>query len=189
MLLNPRPTLKVRERATKIMNRISLARRFYRVPERGKVGRALFVSGAGLLSFSAVCLARVSGPYLEIQSTTLVLFAVAAVMILAGETIRLASRSRERLSAGNLLESVGLRRLAPRIERILRDSRCAFCGKTSGTEGSQHKGLRTGSGGPYGTFGRCLNCGSTVCPRCAYLRGKEMGRDALRCPGCGGPVY
>ena len=173
----------------RIMRSGSFSSRFIRGPERGKVGRALFVSGAGLLSFSAVCLAKSSELYLEIQNTTLVLFAASVVMVLAGETIRFVRRDREPVRGPDLMEAVGLRRVAPKIERMLRDSRCAFCGKTSGAAGFHPKGPRPDSERYSNTFGRCLNCGSTVCPRCSYLKGKEMGRDALRCPGCRGPVY
>lgn len=163
--------------------------RFFRCLKRVKVGRVLFVSGAGLLSFSAVCLAKRSELYLEIQNTILVLFAASVVMILVGETIRFATRNHEPLAAPDLMKSIGLRQVTPTIERILRDSRCAFCGKTSGMARSRQKSPQPGSEGDPNSFGRCLNCGSTVCPRCAHLKGKEMGRDGLRCPGCGGPVY
>jgi hypothetical protein len=171
------------------MRQMPFGRRFFRASEKGgQTGRVLLITGAGLLSFSAVCLARGSEAYMEIQNTTLVLFAASAAMVLAGEGIRFAQRARRTRVGPNTIEPVAVPRTAYRIERILRDSCCAFCGKGGGKT-SSHKNIPGEPVGSLGNFGRCLNCGSTVCARCAFVKGKEMGRDALRCPGCGGQVY
>ena len=160
-----------------------------RALETGRLGRVLFISGAGLLTFSGVCLLRTSGPYLEIQTTSLVLFAAGAILALAGETLRILSRERDSRSTSDWAEVLKARRVAFRLERVLRAPECAFCGKKEGANGAGHKGSeRSPEGGPS-AFGRCLNCGRTSCPRCAFLKGLEMGLKSLRCPGCGGPIY
>lgn len=160
-----------------------------RGPEAGRLGRVLFVSGAGLLSFSAVCLLRSSGPYLEIQNTTLFLFATAVILILSGEMIRLAGRGREPAPKTDWLSNLWPRRgPSTRVAHILRESRCSFCGKSDAAGLASRRVERKSAEDPN-AFGRCLNCGRTVCPRCAYLKGMEMGRTSLRCPGCGGQVY
>ncbi len=157
-------------------------------------GTVLLVSGSGLLAFASVCLFKTSESYLEIQGTTLFLFAVAVGLMLTGEMLRAAGRVRSGRPKWDWLESTGAHRLAGgRLTRLLLESKCAFCGKSATSAGNGRKTERR----PEGTeeaadshsFGRCLNCGRTVCPRCGFLKGLEMGRDSLRCPGCGGQVY
>lgn len=161
-----------------------------RAPETGRLGRVLFVSGAGLLAFSGVCLLRSSGPYLEIQTTSLVLFVAGAVLALAGEAARILSRERSVRPGSDWAEVLKARRVAFRLERLLRDPECAFCGKKESASGAtSHKGPDKSPEGSTNAFGRCLNCGRTICPRCSFLKGLEMGAKSLRCPGCGGPIY
>jgi hypothetical protein len=158
--------------------------------EAGRAGRILFVSGIGLLAFSGVCLLRTSGTYLEIQSTSLAVFAAGAFLALAGETIRALTRERGPHSTSDWDEVLKARRAASRIENVLRDPECAFCGKKEKGTGSGRRGgaARSPEAGSS-AFGRCLNCGRTSCPRCSFLKGVEMGLKSLRCPGCGGPIY
>jgi len=163
--------------------------RIFRGTEIGKLGKILFVSGAGLLSFSSVCLMRSADPFMEFQKSALVLFALAAAFVLTGETIRAVARYREQRFSPRFMDYLQqihqtTTASAPRIAKRL-DVRCAFCGK--GVVGA---GVRKNEPAEAkNQFGRCLSCGKTVCPRCSYLKGMEMGRKSLRCPACGGPVY
>ncbi len=161
-----------------------------RAPETGRLGRILVLSGAGLLAFSGVCLLRASGPYLEFQTTSLVLFGAGAVLALAGEAARILSRERGTHPGGSdWAEVLKARRVAFRAERVLRDPECAFCGKKEAGSGAARKGPERSPDGAHNAFGRCLNCGRTICPRCSFLKGVELGLKSLRCPGCGGPIY
>ena len=163
--------------------------RFFRGAEIGKLGKILFVSGAGLLSFSSVCLMRSADPFVEFQRSALILFGLAAVIILTGETIRALARYREQRFSPRFMDYLQqihrtTATAAPRVNKGL-DVRCAFCGKGvvgTGARRNEHAEAQN-------QFGGCLNCGKTVCPRCSYLKGMEMGRKSLRCPACGGPVY
>jgi hypothetical protein len=164
--------------------------RLFRGVEIGKLGKFLFVGGAGLLSFSSVCLLRSSDPFVEFQEPALVLFGLAAVIVIAGETIRAMARSREQRFSPSFMDR--LQRIhqtstaaSPRAVDKRADVRCAFCGKNVVGTGL-HKADEAEA---ENQFGRCLNCGKTACPRCSYLKGMEMGRKSLRCPACGGPVY
>jgi len=161
--------------------------RVYRESEFGKLGKALFVLGAGLLAFSSVCLMRRGDPYQEIQSTVLVLFAASAGFILAGESIRGLVHYREQRLGPRFINYLQIPKPEPRVEKGFVDVRCFFCGKS--VTGAGHKKGRAESANAASQFGRCLSCGKTVCPRCSYLKGLEMDRKSLRCPGCGGPVY
>ncbi len=162
--------------------------RGYRGSEFGKLGTALFVLGAGLLTFSSVCLMRRGDPYQEIQSTVLVLFAASVGIILAGESIRGLVHYREQRLGPKFSDFLQIPKAAPPrgVDKGL-DVRCFFCRKT--VAGESHKKRRVEAANAESQFGRCLNCGKTVCPRCSYLKGLEMDRKSLRCPGCGGPVY
>jgi len=139
-------------------------------------GKGLFVFGAGLLAFSSVCLMRRGEAYLEIQGTVLTLFALAAGMVLSGEAVRIVSHLKQKHWDG-LERGRRMPKGQKTVFAISLEIQCAFCGK------------KTLSTAEYGAFTRCLGCGKTVCARCADLKGKEMGRDSSRCPGCGGQVY
>jgi hypothetical protein len=163
--------------------------RLFRGTEIGKLGKALFVSGTGLLSFSSVCLMRSADPFVDFQKSALILFGLAAFIVLTGESIRAVARYREQRFSPRFMDYLQqIHQTAtasvPKVNKGL-DVRCAFCGK--GVAGSGVR--RNESADAKSQFGRCLSCGKTVCPRCSYLKGMEMGRKSLRCPACGGPVY
>lgn len=162
--------------------------RLFRGAEFGKLGTFLFVSGTGLLSFSSVCLLRTSDAFVEFQEQALILFGLAAVIVLTGETIRTMVHYREQRFSPRFMDYLQwihqtATTAAPRVDKRL-DVRCAFCAKGVGTGVQRNERAEAEN-----QFGRCLNCGKTVCPRCSYLKGMEMGRKSLRCPACGGPVY
>lgn len=142
----------------------------------GRLGRHLFVSGAGLLSFSSVCLMRREETYLEIQNSILLLFAISVVLILAGEAMRAVSHWWATRSSARSWADIRSYKARRAGNRISVETRCAFCGK--GAEGAYPS-----------AFARCLGCGKTVCARCSALKGKEMDRNSGRCPECGSQVY
>lgn len=144
--------------------------------ESGRLGRGLFVSGAGLLSFSSVGLMRREDSYLEVQGIMLLLFVLAAALTLAGEIMRAAAQHRTGGRSGSSPEAARLRRARAAREAARAETLCDFCGKGS-------RSAKAGS------FNRCLSCGKTACGRCSDLKGKEMGRDSRRCPGCGSQTY
>jgi len=142
----------------------------------GRLGRGLFVSGAGLLSFSSVGLMRREEAYLEAQGILLLLFVLAAALTLAGEIMRAAAQHRMGSGPLSSLEAARQRRARAAREASRAETLCDFCGKGSRSS-------------PAGSFNRCLSCGKTACGRCSDLKGKEMGRDSRRCPGCGSQTY
>jgi len=114
--------------------------------------------------------------YLEVQGIMLLLFGLAAALTLAGEIMRAAAQHRTGGRSGSSQEAGRLRRARAAREASRAETPCDFCGKGS-------RSARAGS------FNRCLSCGKTACGRCSDLKGKEMGRDSRRCPGCGSQTY
>jgi len=122
----------------------------------GRLGRRLFVSGAGLLSFSSVCLMRREETYLKIQNSILLLFAISVVLILAGEAMRAVSHRRagNRISVETLCCFCGKKGDGAYLSAFVR---CLGCGKTVCARCSALKGKEMDR-----NSGRCPGCGSQV---------------------------
>jgi len=164
------------------MTDIRLLIKPWQTSEIRTLGKVLFVLGVGGLSFSGTCLLVFKDFCSEHPYLVFFVLISSFGLILAGETILACAPQSPAADRRPFLRWLAepVTKLKDRQER-----RCSFCGtnfvlptvprRRTDTEEREFDRL---------LFGVCLGCGKTVCPRCAYMKGFDMHRKSLHCPGC-----
>jgi hypothetical protein len=157
-----------------------------------KVGNVLFLVGVGLLLACAVSLPFWTGFDSALMTAVLGGLLLAALLIVAGETLRYKGRRAEKKLGLTFMEYYRVskrKRRGGAARSVPEGRRCSFCGQRLDPTGIPARlGDMIDLTRSEGHAGECEECGKLVCPQCAFRKGMEMGLQSFRCPSCGGRV-
>jgi len=158
-----------------------------------RTGNTLFRLGFAVLILSVGTLPFWDDFSSKLITAVFIAMVVSAVMIVAGEAIRISGQRQGRAQGDGFMDYYREIKKKSKSEsggKPIYGRSCAFCGMV--LQPSHFPADMNGSGEISGAdrqAGQCEECGKISCPQCAFKKGMEMGVRSFRCPSCGGRVH